>query len=189
MIKATHTILRRIWLTSLLACIVVLPLSFAGTSSAFAATPSAPPTNFCLREASFIQHDGNNEVLLGGYSTSYCGTNGVVTIVNQQMHITNGCEGTLGTGPSTLPDNFSVPFGSHGFAEYTDQVGCVNCIYVSHNLVGKTYPDFVVFLTVSASGSYKEGGRTFFASDNGVSSGSLLITNTGQYAPYCPPTN
>jgi hypothetical protein len=186
---------KKFWLASPLACLVTLLLCFAGTSSALAATfthlspPPAPPPNPCLYEGAGIQNDGPNEILLWGSTYSVCGTTGIVTNVTQQIRVTNGCEGTLGTGPSTLYNSFNIRWQNSAQADYTDRVGCVVCHYTNHHLTGETYPNFTMFVTVSASGSYKQGGRTIPAIDTGSVQVSFTVTNYGLYAPSCPPTH
>jgi hypothetical protein len=105
------------------------------------------------------------------------------------MVVTNGCEGSYGTGSSTLYDPFQIPFKETDSAEYDDSVGCVVCHYTNHQLTGETYPNFYMFLTVTAQGSYKQGGQTILADDTGPASVSYEVTNYGLYAPSCPPTD
>lgn len=162
MFKTTRTIMKSFLFALLLACIVTLPLDFTGVSSALATTKPHPHakhphqfvyTSTCLSEAAGISYDGPNEILLSGSTYSTCGGPGVVTNVNQKMLVTNGCEGSYGTGPSTLYDEFEISWQDTDTAYYTDQVGCVVCHYTNHHLTGETYPNFIMFLTVSATGN------------------------------------
>jgi|GEM_PF-2187814 hypothetical protein len=192
MFNATHTTTKKFWQVALLACMLALPLSFTGSSSALAVSgPYTPPPNQCLHEGANVQDYENkpNEILATGQTLSVCGISGVVATVNQKITITNGCEGTAGTGSSTLYDNFSIPFGEYGKAQYDDKVGCVDCVYLNHMLVGRNYPNFKMIVTVDASGSYVEDGRTIPATSTGVSTAVLMVQNTGLYAPGCPTTD
>lgn len=163
--------------------------AFAATVSHAKGSPNALPPDSCLHVGAIIEADGNNEILLTGQTVSTCGQSGTIATVTQQIHVTNGCEGTFGTGPSLLSNTFSVPFNGSNEATYDDKVGCVTCTYVNHVLVGVSHPDFVMFVSVDATGFYKEGTTTIRAQDTGTSTATFTVSNTGLYAPTCPSTD
>jgi len=196
MIKTTRAFIKNLWLASLLACLVALSLSFAGGSSAFAATLSyaggSPQiiTNECLYDGASLStyNVGANQVDTTGTTLSLCGTNGTITNVTQKMVTTNGCEGSFGSGSDTEYENFHLNFRETGSDGYIYDEGCVTCEYKNGVLVGETYPNFTVILNVSSTGSYKLNGQSFLATSGNPITSSITIINKGLYAPPCPPT-
>lgn len=193
MTRTPHAAMKNTWSALLLACLVTFSLSFVGVSSAFAATVShtngSPNaiTNPCLHNGAVIGDDGDNVVSLAGTTLSVCGTNGIITTVSRTVRVTNGCEGSIGTGPSTLPDTSNIPFNGTSEADYTDNVGCVICTYQNGVLTSEEFPDFIMFVTVSSSGSYKQSGRTILAQDTGVVQATITVQNAALNVS-CPPT-
>ncbi len=195
MIETTRTLAKKFWRISLQACLIGIFLSFVGVPAVFATTmphaggsPNVPPTNYCLHGAAAITEIGSNEIRIMGGTANYCGNAYTLTYVNQRMALTNGCEGTHSIGTDIIYDNFALHLGESGSATYDYDEGCISCEYVDGKLVGWTYPNFTVTLTVTATGYYKLGSTNYPVASHPITA-SYYITNTGANAPECPRTD
>lgn len=153
--------------------------------------PNLPPPDPCLYDGAALTtyNVGPNQVDAQGSTFSVCGSQGTTTSVAQRMATTNACEGTLGGGTDVEFDSFQLAFQHTNTESYIYDVGCVTCEYVNHHLVGETYPNFNVILSVTSTGTFKIGGSTYRATSGDPVTASVQIQNTGLYAPPCPPTD
>lgn len=175
-----------------IAIFVALAGSFAWIPTTFAATHhqqqiSVKPgavTLQCLSEVAYISEVGDNAADGFGESINDCPA---TVSVSQIINVTSSCpglgsgSGTINTGGSVVPNNsFTQSFGANA--------GCVVCHYTNHLLSGETYPNFTLLATVTASGSFTYKSVAYHATSN-TGSSSVIITNTGRYAPTCPLTD
>jgi hypothetical protein len=154
-------------------------------------SPNLPPPDDCLYDGAALTtyNVGPNQVDSQGSTLSLCGSQGTTTSVVQRMATTNACEGSLGGGTDIEFDSFQLAFQHTNSENYIYDEGCVTCEYVNHHLVGETYPNFKVTLSVTSTGTFKIGGGTYRATSGDPVPASITIQNTGLYAPTCPPTD
>lgn len=177
---------------ALFALLLAVILNLIGIPTTFAATshPHSSPlspnyiTVQCLEEVAYITEYKDNQADGTGESYNACFA---TTAINQIIRITSSCPG-YGNGTGTIPTSQSVSVDSSLIQNFGVNAGCVVCHYVNGKLVGKSYPDFYLVATVTATGSFTYHGIAYKATSN-TATDKTLIQNTGLYAPPCPPTD